>query len=84
MKSAQLDAQPRTTSASTMRGSPHVEAMSSRARKTQRLTDEPPNVGEALYANMGHFGDYPVRVAWFSMIWPAPITSHELPPAERH
>ncbi len=27
--------------------------------------------GEALYADMGHFGKSPVRVAWFLMVWPA-------------
>ena len=27
--------------------------------------------GEALYADMGHFGKRPVRVAWFALVWPA-------------
>ncbi|MCG9065064.1 KUP/HAK/KT family potassium transporter [Laribacter hongkongensis] len=27
--------------------------------------------GEALYADMGHFGRRPIRLAWFSMVWPA-------------
>ena len=27
--------------------------------------------GEALYADMGHFGERPVRVAWFGLVWPA-------------
>lgn len=27
--------------------------------------------GEALYADMGHFGARPVRVAWFGIVWPA-------------
>ena len=27
--------------------------------------------GEALYADMGHFGKKPIRVAWFSMVMPA-------------
>ena len=26
---------------------------------------------EALYADMGHFGKTPIRLAWFSMVWPA-------------
>jgi KUP system potassium uptake protein len=25
--------------------------------------------GEALYADMGHFGIKPIRVAWFSLVW---------------
>ena len=27
--------------------------------------------GEALYADMGHFGPRPIRVAWFGMVFPA-------------
>jgi KUP system potassium uptake protein len=27
--------------------------------------------GEALYADMGHFGKEPVRIAWFALVWPA-------------
>ncbi|MEZ5533179.1 MAG: KUP/HAK/KT family potassium transporter [Steroidobacteraceae bacterium] len=27
--------------------------------------------GEALYADMGHFGKRPVRNAWFALVWPA-------------
>ncbi|AMS31665.1 potassium transport protein Kup [Betaproteobacteria bacterium UKL13-2] len=27
--------------------------------------------GEALYADMGHFGRTPIRVGWFSLVWPA-------------
>ena len=27
--------------------------------------------GEALYADMGHFGRRPVRLAWFALVWPA-------------
>jgi KUP system potassium uptake protein len=27
--------------------------------------------GEALYADMGHFGKEPVRLAWFVLVWPA-------------
>ncbi|WP_047786927.1 potassium transporter Kup [Variovorax paradoxus] len=26
---------------------------------------------EALYADMGHFGKSPIRIAWFSIVWPA-------------
>ncbi|VTU21481.1 potassium transport protein Kup [Variovorax sp. PBL-H6] len=26
---------------------------------------------EALYADMGHFGKSPIRIAWFSLVWPA-------------
>ena len=26
--------------------------------------------GEALYADMGHFGRTPVRLAWFTIVWP--------------
>jgi len=32
--------------------------------------------GEALYADMGHFGAGPVRVAWFVMVWPALLLSY--------
>jgi len=31
---------------------------------------------EALYADMGHFGKGPVRVAWFVMVWPALLLSY--------
>ncbi|MFX8410464.1 KUP/HAK/KT family potassium transporter, partial [Acinetobacter baumannii] len=27
--------------------------------------------GEALYADMGHFGRAPVRIAWFALVWPS-------------
>jgi KUP system potassium uptake protein len=27
--------------------------------------------GEALYADMGHFGARPVRLAWYGLVWPA-------------
>ena len=27
--------------------------------------------GEALYADMGHFGRKPIRLAWFSIVLPA-------------
>ncbi len=26
---------------------------------------------EALYADMGHFGKQPIRLAWFGLVWPA-------------
>jgi KUP system potassium uptake protein len=32
--------------------------------------------GEALYADMGHFGKAPVRVAWFLIVWPALIINY--------
>jgi KUP system potassium uptake protein len=32
--------------------------------------------GEALYADMGHFGKEPVRIAWFSLVWPALILNY--------
>jgi KUP system potassium uptake protein len=32
--------------------------------------------GEALYANMGHFGKRPVRIAWFAMVWPALVLNY--------
>ena len=32
--------------------------------------------GEALYADMGHFGKEPVRVAWFSLVWPALLLNY--------
>jgi len=32
--------------------------------------------GEALYADMGHFGKNPVRVAWFTIVWPALIINY--------
>src|SRR5581483_2705544 len=34
------------------------------------------NGGEALYADMGHFGKNPVRVAWFTIVWPSLIISY--------
>ena len=27
--------------------------------------------GEALYADMGHFGPKPIRIAWYGLVWPA-------------
>jgi KUP system potassium uptake protein len=32
--------------------------------------------GEALYADMGHFGARPVRVAWFVLVWPALLINY--------
>jgi KUP system potassium uptake protein len=32
--------------------------------------------GEALYADMGHFGKGPVRLAWFGLVWPALLLSY--------
>ncbi|HVC29704.1 MAG TPA: KUP/HAK/KT family potassium transporter, partial [Steroidobacteraceae bacterium] len=32
--------------------------------------------GEALYADMGHFGKEPVRVAWFALVFPALILNY--------
>jgi KUP system potassium uptake protein len=32
--------------------------------------------GEALYADMGHFGKTPVRIAWFVLVWPALILNY--------
>ncbi|HTV79655.1 MAG TPA: KUP/HAK/KT family potassium transporter [Steroidobacteraceae bacterium] len=32
--------------------------------------------GEALYADMGHFGKQAVRTAWFSLVWPALLLNY--------
>jgi KUP system potassium uptake protein len=32
--------------------------------------------GEALYADMGHFGKRPIRVAWFSLVLPALLINY--------
>jgi KUP system potassium uptake protein len=32
--------------------------------------------GEALYADMGHFGRLPIRIAWFSMVLPCVLISY--------
>jgi KUP system potassium uptake protein len=32
--------------------------------------------GEALYADMGHFGTRPIRLAWFSMVLPALVINY--------
>jgi KUP system potassium uptake protein len=32
--------------------------------------------GEALYADMGHFGRLPIRVAWFALVFPALLLNY--------
>ncbi len=32
--------------------------------------------GEALYADMGHFGRAPIRLAWLAFVWPALVLSY--------
>ncbi len=32
--------------------------------------------GEALYADLGHFGKKPIRIAWFALVWPALILNY--------
>jgi KUP system potassium uptake protein len=32
--------------------------------------------GEALYADMGHFGRHPIRLAWFSLVMPALLINY--------
>jgi KUP system potassium uptake protein len=32
--------------------------------------------GEALYADMGHFGRAPVRLAWFAIVWPGLLLNY--------
>jgi KUP system potassium uptake protein len=32
--------------------------------------------GEALYADMGHFGKQPVRLAWFTLVWPGLLLNY--------
>src|SRR6202142_4441973 len=32
--------------------------------------------GEALYADMGHFGKKPVRIAWFAVVWPSLVINY--------
>jgi KUP system potassium uptake protein len=32
--------------------------------------------GEALYADMGHFGKLPIRVAWYTMVMPALVVNY--------
>lgn len=32
--------------------------------------------GEALYADMGHFGRKPIRFGWFTLVWPALLLNY--------
>jgi KUP system potassium uptake protein len=32
--------------------------------------------GEALYADMGHFGKTPVRIAWLALVWPSLVINY--------
>lgn len=32
--------------------------------------------GEALYADLGHFGKKPIRVVWFGLVWPALLLNY--------
>lgn len=32
--------------------------------------------GEALYADMGHFGSKPIRIAWFTLVYPAILLNY--------
>jgi KUP system potassium uptake protein len=32
--------------------------------------------GEALYADMGHFGRHPIRVGWFAMVFPSLVLNY--------
>ena len=32
--------------------------------------------GEALYADMGHFGRRPIRIGWFTMVLPALLINY--------
>ncbi|MBL8517465.1 MAG: potassium transporter Kup [Betaproteobacteria bacterium] len=32
--------------------------------------------GEALYADMGHFGKRPIRMGWFFLVWPALLLNY--------
>jgi len=32
--------------------------------------------GEALYADMGHFGPYPIRLAWFALVLPSLLLNY--------
>ena len=32
--------------------------------------------GEALYTDMGHFGRFPIRAAWFGLVLPALVLNY--------
>ena len=32
--------------------------------------------GEALYTDMGHFGKFPIRAAWFALVLPALVLNY--------
>jgi KUP system potassium uptake protein len=32
--------------------------------------------GEALYADLGHFGKLPIRIAWYAIVWPALVINY--------
>jgi KUP system potassium uptake protein len=32
--------------------------------------------GEALYADLGHFGRRPIRLAWYGLVWPALVINY--------
>ena len=32
--------------------------------------------GEALYADMGHFGQKPIRLGWYTVVWPALLLNY--------
>jgi KUP system potassium uptake protein len=32
--------------------------------------------GEALYADLGHFGKTPIRIGWFSVVWPGLLLNY--------
>src|SRR5207302_4039661 len=32
--------------------------------------------GEALYADMGHFGRFPIKLAWFALVLPALVLNY--------
>lgn len=32
--------------------------------------------GEALYADMGHFGRRPIQIAWFGLVLPALVLNY--------
>jgi len=32
--------------------------------------------GEALYADLGHFGARPIRISWFGLVYPALLLNY--------